>query len=209
MNKKPKPVKITRNFEYKDIKCLADIPLLVGCKMQGHTHTETLHWCEIDRWYLGYDEPLGLTSRSVKRVNMDPDYQRGHVWTREQQVAYLEYILRGGVAGQVTYNQMDPHDPECPYECLDGLQRLTAVYKFVHDELPVFNGILCSELARNSGHTRLSRSYYFQVTVLNLPNKADVLRYYLDHNSGGTPHSQDELARVRKLLATESRKAKK
>jgi len=32
-------------------------------------------------------------------VDLDPDYQRGHVWTEEQQIAYVEFKLRGGKVG--------------------------------------------------------------------------------------------------------------
>jgi hypothetical protein len=29
-------------------------------------------------------------------LDLSPDYQRAHVWTREQQIAYVEYCLMGG-----------------------------------------------------------------------------------------------------------------
>lgn len=32
--------------------------------------------------------------------NLDPPYQRGYVWTIEQQQAYVTYILRGGPSGR-------------------------------------------------------------------------------------------------------------
>lgn len=28
-------------------------------------------------------------------LQLNPDFQRGHVWTEEQQIAWLEYHLRG------------------------------------------------------------------------------------------------------------------
>lgn len=28
--------------------------------------------------------------------DMNPAFQRGHVWTRDQQIAFVEFILRGG-----------------------------------------------------------------------------------------------------------------
>ena len=38
-------------------------------------------------------------------LNLNPEFQRAHVWTREQQVAYVEYILRGGEVGRnITFN---------------------------------------------------------------------------------------------------------
>lgn len=29
-------------------------------------------------------------------LNLDPDFQRGHVWTARQQVKFIEFLLRGG-----------------------------------------------------------------------------------------------------------------
>lgn len=34
---------------------------------------------------------------------LNPDFQRGHVWTEEQQIAWMEYFLRGGKSGNVIY----------------------------------------------------------------------------------------------------------
>ncbi|MCP4427239.1 MAG: hypothetical protein GY803_22350 [Chloroflexi bacterium] len=36
-------------------------------------------------------------------VDISPDYQRGHVWTREQQTKYVEHILRNGISGRDIY----------------------------------------------------------------------------------------------------------
>src|SRR5690606_19894387 len=41
-------------------------------------------------------------------LDLEPDFQRAHVWTREQQIAYVEYQLRGGeVAREITCNAKD------------------------------------------------------------------------------------------------------
>ena len=36
-------------------------------------------------------------------LQLNPDFQRGHVWTEEQQIAWLEYHLRGGKSGNTIY----------------------------------------------------------------------------------------------------------
>lgn len=73
-----------------------------------------------------------------------PDFQRGHVWTEKQQEDYITFLLRGGKTGRDLYFN-------CPswnhpvgigayndYVCVDGLQRLTAITRFVNNELRVF-----------------------------------------------------------------------
>src|ERR1700749_4121131 len=39
--------------------------------------------------------------RHVERdgLDLEPDFQRGHVWTEEQRIRYVEYVLRGGEGG--------------------------------------------------------------------------------------------------------------
>lgn len=193
-----------RTFEYKHIRKFDDIPMLIGAQSQGHVHSETAHWCEIDRWYVGVDSDKPWMRHII---DLNPEYQRGHVWTQDQKVAYIEYCLRGGKTNNtVVFNQRDPEDGSCPYECVDGKQRLTAVYEFVNNKLKVFGSLTCSDLVSASGMKRCSTSYYLTVIVLSLPTREAILRYYLDHNSGGTPHDPSELDRVKKLYDAERRK---
>lgn len=77
-------------------------------------------------------------------LNLCPEFQRGHVWTREQQEAYVVFLLRGGKTGRDIYlNNPSWHSPVPMgaynnYVCVDGLQRITAISHFVHNELKVF-----------------------------------------------------------------------
>ncbi len=80
---------------------------------------------------------------------------------------------------------------------LDGLQRLTTARMFLRDEVPIF-GRRFSEI---EGRMRLHMSFKFVVN--ELARHADVLRWYLELNGGGTPHPPSELDRVRGLLAAE------
>ncbi len=36
-------------------------------------------------------------------LQLNPEFQRGHVWTEKQQIAWLEYHLRGGKSGNTIY----------------------------------------------------------------------------------------------------------
>lgn len=42
-------------------------------------------------------------------LQLDPDFQRAHVWTEEQQIKFVEYALRGGVSGRDFYFN-HPHE---------------------------------------------------------------------------------------------------
>lgn len=136
------------------------------------------------------------TTDGMGGLDLSPDYQRAHVWTREQQVAYVEYQLRGGEVGKnIVFNSPDwGHGYKRPTELIDGKQRLEAVRAFLRGEFPVF-GHLFSEYA-----DKLPQGLTFRFRVCTLESRAEVLQLYLNINAGGTPHTPEELDRVRALL---------
>ncbi len=142
-------------------------------------------------------EAWGETARGFGGIDMSPDYQREHVWTRDQQVAYLEYILMGGEVGmQITWNSPDwDSDYRRPTELIDGKQRIEAVRGFMRDDIPAF-GALRSEY---SDRLRMIGPR-FEFLVCKLETRQEILQLYLNINAGGTPHTKDELDRVRELL---------
>jgi hypothetical protein len=134
-------------------------------------------------------------------LNLEPDFQRGHVWTTRQQVRFVEFLLRGGRTGRTLYfncpwwNQINPTVGE--FVIVDGKQRLHAITRFIRGEIRVFGSYFCEFL----GSPRVTQT--MRVNVNDLPTRADVLQFYLDLNTGGTPHSAGEIARVRRLLKRE------
>lgn len=133
---------------------------------------------------------------------LEPDFQRAHVWTRAQQVAYVEYQLQGGEVGRyITFNApgWGRQIEIGKYEIVDGKQRLEAVRAFLRDEFPVF-GHLRSEYEGRMRHTSAS----FKWRVCCLETRSEVLRLYLNINAGGTPHTKAELDKVRRMLKKET-----
>jgi uncharacterized protein with ParB-like and HNH nuclease domain len=140
-------------------------------------------------------------------LQIEPDFQRGHVWSVKHQTAYVEFGLRGGKSGrEILFNNPNwTHYRTSEYEdfvLVDGLQRITAVTKFINNELKVFDGYLFSDFTDLPRVTL--RNQRFHVTVNDLVTKKEVLNWYLELNSGGVVHTEEELNRVRKLLKEES-----
>lgn len=135
-------------------------------------------------------------------LDLDPDFQRGHVWTPDKQIAYVEYILRGGqFSRHIIFNCPGwMNDFEGQMVLVDGKQRIQAVRKFLSNELPVFNGYRLKDF---EGNERIPYYYDFTFHINNLRTRAEVLKFYLDLNSGGVIHTEEELNRVRDLLAQE------
>ena len=74
---------------------------------------------------------------------LNPPFQRGHVWTEEQQKAYIVYLLRGGPSGKDLYFNCPSWHCKATtdyneFVCVDGLQRITAIRKFIQNKLKVF-----------------------------------------------------------------------
>lgn len=130
---------------------------------------------------------------------LNPDFQRGHVWTEGQQVAFIEYYLMGGNTGVIYLNA--PHwpdvSPDDTYVCVDGLQRITTFMRFYNNEIKAF-GHYYKEF-----EGRLGLSHSIALNVNNLKTRKEVLQWYLEMNGGGTPHTKEELDRVKRLLEQE------
>ena len=146
-------------------------------------------WSHLEGW---------LNSHGKLTVEMCPDFQRGHVWTDEQSIKYIEYILRGGISGRDIFWNCKGwmRNFEGPLQLVDGLQRITAVLKFLRNEIPAF-GHLYTEWEGT-----LSYDCGFRFHVHNMQNQEDVLKWYLDLNEGGVVHTTEELERVRELYDT-------
>lgn len=156
-------------------------------------------WWYIEEWIVGcnnHPEPNHY-------LDLDPPYQRGHVWTPEQQSAYIEFALQGGYTGRDIYFNCSTwmNGFSTPIEIVDGKQRLTAVRRFMAGEIPAF-GHPIGEYEDKFPIT--SSDAAFNIHVNNLKTRAEVIQWYLDLNFTGTPHTPEELDRVRKLLKAKS-----
>lgn len=67
-------------------------------------------------------------------LDLDPPYQRGHVWGLERQQTLIWSLTQGLPIGGVWINERDIMAPRV---CIDGKQRITALAKWLHGELAV------------------------------------------------------------------------
>lgn len=139
---------------------------------------------------------IGLQEDFKNDFELNPDFQRGHVWTEEQQIAYVEFKLRGGTGSDVIqcncHGWMGNYDGK--FQLVDGKQRLNAALRFLRNEIPAFGKY------RNEYEDRIPNRIRFKWTVNDLKTREEVLRWYLEMNSGGTPHTKEELEKVKKML---------
>ena len=145
-----------------------------------------------------------MIDRYIKEygLRLNPDFQRGHVWNEQQQVAYVEYLLKGGTGSRIFYfncpNWMSGKlNRNSTFVCVDGLQRVTAIYKFLSNEIKAFDHYY-SEF-----EDEIDMLNCVRFNVNNLQTRREVLRWYLEMNIGGTIHTDEEIEKVKKLLKKE------
>ena len=165
---------------------ITDIPMLTG---EGHYNV---------------DVPLGHLTDKIEKwtkemdLQLNPDFQRGHIWTEAQQIAFMEFILRGGKTSSIQFNHPNWMGSfKGDFVCVDGLQRMTAIMKFCKNELPVFGGVYLEDF-EDPAH--VLRKYDISIRINNLKTRKEVLKWYLELNSGGTPHTDEEISRVQEML---------
>lgn len=139
-------------------------------------------------------------------LDLDPDFQRGRVWTIKQQELFMGHLLSGGTVQPILLSAYG-RTPTSKRVLLDGKQRLGAIRSFVE-------GCGFAEL-HDGRRFRLCdvydadvmmRSILVQLAEVALSSdpveaRRETLRLYVKLNRGGTPHSDSEIDRVRKMLA--------
>jgi hypothetical protein len=136
------------------------------------------------------------------KPNLNPDFQRPHVWDEQKQVRYVEHVLRNGASGADIYFNYPGWRTsyEGEFVIVDGKQRVEAVRRFMHDEISAF-GFVLSEYRKE--RKIMPMQCRFRVHINDLKTRKEVLQWYLDLNDGGIAHTTAELDKVRRLLGKE------
>lgn len=138
-------------------------------------------------------------------LNVDPPYQRGRVWTREQSEAFAGFFIEGNRVPAFYVRQRDLCGSMVD-EVVDGKQRLLALKAFVDGEI---DAVLWSgERVRFDDLTNVGKRGFRSVSVplVELPEETtdrEVMAVYIRLNRGGTPHTAAEIDRVREMMEGE------
>ena len=152
--------------------------------------------------YCGYviDISLEYVEESIqyyvkkRGLQLEPDFQRTHVWNNVQRSKFIEHVLRGGGKEKpIITNQNDRE-----FVLVDGLQRITAIRMFLANKFRAF-GYFYNEYLPNS----ISPTIGIKFGILKLKTRAEILQWYIDINDGGVIHTDDEINKVREMLKIE------
>jgi len=152
------------------------------------------------------DHCLSFLPESVQKyvdeygLDLNPDFQRAHVWSKLQQSRYVEFLLKGGRSSRDLYFNAKGwmRDFKGPFVIVDGKQRLQACLDFMDNKVKVFDGLFFKDI-----EGRMSLCLTLKFHINDLPTRLQTLKWYLDLNEGGVVHTSDELQKVRSLLDEE------
>ena len=134
-------------------------------------------------------------------LNLDPDFQRAHVWDLDKRIKYVEFLLKGGKSNPIYFNCVNwrSFKPLREFVIVDGKQRLTSILMFLNNEFPVFKEM------DSDGIGYYAREFDMipndvEFIINDLPSRELVLKWYLQMNEGNVAHTEEELDKVRQML---------
>lgn len=121
-----------------------------------------------------------------------PPFQRNFVWTEAQCVKFIESVWMGFDIGSYLVNRLPwvgKLIPEYDDFLIDGLQRITAIHKYVSNEFKVF-GYYYNEL--DESDRRRFEGTQFTCNTVSINDIRQLEELYDRLNYGGTPHTEEE-----------------
>ena len=151
---------------------------------------------------------MALLMKMVDRygIDLEPEYQRGNVWTDLQKYSLIESIFKNIDIGKFTVIRRPwgthPDIPMTPklYEMLDGKQRLTAIFEYYTGKF-MYQGRYFYQLHwRDQHHFKHYNISYAETEPLTNEQK---YRYFLKLNTTGTPVDEKHIDKVTKMWENE------
>jgi hypothetical protein len=135
-------------------------------------------------------------------LDLNPDYQREHVWSEEQKVDLIDSIFKNIEIGKFTIiRRKFSEELDNYYEVLDGKQRIQAILDFYECRFK-YKGLTYNDL------NWIDRNHFTNYSVSwaetePLTDKQKY-RYFLKLNKCGVPMSKDQIEKVEKMLENNS-----
>jgi len=151
---------------------------------------------------------IGWLNEAIEQysIDLDPPYQRGYIWTEEQESKFVGACLENyNTIPPFWFNWKNKEFERDSCEVVDGKQRIKASLRWINNEIiaqcpcgiKVWYKNLDTIDLRN-----ISTGVMFNWNFVDLGRIA-VMQFYIRLNCGGTIHTEEELSKVRKLIENE------
>ena len=135
----------------------------------------------------------------MKKINLQPTYQRGAVWSKSQKQLLVDSILRDLDVPKIYLREIS--DIKFDEETVDGQQRLTAIYGFYNDEFSIAKdadpisgieiaGMKFSELEEDIKD--IFEAYELTVVILRSSSEEEVEEMFLRLQNGTTLNAAEK-----------------
>lgn len=143
--------------------------------------------------------------------DMNPDYQRGNVWTAEQEEKLIDSVFKQINIGAFIFAHKDwakNHEiVDDMFEIVDGKQRLTAILHFIEGKIK-YNGLYYHEMHN------FNRNFFEDTQVLvgeiefrnGIYNKQEILENFIRLNECGSSMNKDVIEHAKALKSCMSEK---
>lgn len=147
----------------------------------------------------GIDMPIGDLARATELFDFDftPPWQRDHVWTIEQRELFVGHLLSGGMVPHLIVREPNWGGTLGKYQIVDGKQRLTSLLMWLRGEIVADIG--GRRIHIDDTDKRFSMSHTIRADFVRVKRESEIMLLYLRLNSGGTPHTREQLDRVHAL----------
>lgn len=137
--------------------------------------------------------------RRMKKINLQPKYQRGAVWSKSQKQLLVDSILRDLDVPKIYLREIS--DTKFDEEAVDGQQRLTAIYGFYNDDFSIAKdadpisgieiaGMKFSELEEDIKD--IFEAYELTVVILRSSSEEEVEEMFLRLQNGTTLNAAEK-----------------
>lgn len=158
-------------------------PIRLGQHMSSAVVTPMFNWKEKNR-----ENPFGY--RQVMGYFL-PSWQRGLVWTQDQNIKLIESLWLGLNIGTYTFNRAG-YGGKYDNLLIDGQQRMWALQCYLSDEFAVF-GYRWSEVTEVD-RRGFEMSRHFHCYITESEDEEYLRSYYNMMNFGGVAHKESERA---------------
>lgn len=134
-------------------------------------------------------------------VDLNPSYQREHVWSLEDKVSLIDSIMKNIDIGKFVFIHREFKESKEKgtglFEILDGKQRLTALCEFFEDRF-TYKGKTFSQLHPYDKNQIID--YNVSVAELHIDSEEKRIEIFIKLNTAGRVMDKDHLEKVKKML---------
>jgi hypothetical protein len=138
-------------------------------------------------------KPLDKLYQRRDKIDLNPWYQRGRVWSKRRQQLLLDSVLKGMDIPKLYFRILD----DGSYECIDGQQRLRAIFNFYENDLPLLDeseglsGKFYKDL--DEKHQDLFDDYEFDVVEIEEGTDAEISEMFQRLQMGVSLNAAEKL----------------